>query len=161
VNAQGSKLSRWYFFLDGLRLWGQHPLTGVGPAAFGVAAGHGMQAHNLYGQTPGELGTLGVIGLCFTVFCFRRNTTQSLKLYHDHPWVEKDFVYHVIRNSWLAIVLLLFMGIGGHNLYRYNWMWYGAFQIIAVHCARQRFLVAAEEMTPIYEPAPRYQYRLA
>ena len=30
------------------------------------------------------------------------------------------------------------MGAGGHNLYRYNWMWFGAFQAIAVYVARRR-----------------------
>ena len=47
-------------------------------------------------------------------------------------------MYHVARNGWTAVVLLLFMGLGGHNLFRYNWLWFGAFQLIALHIARQR-----------------------
>jgi hypothetical protein len=36
---------------------------------------------------------------------------------------------------------MLFLGWAGHNLYRYNWLWLGAFQVIALHCIRQRALV--------------------
>ena len=61
-NAQTSANSHWQFFLDSLNLFEKYPITGVGPANFGAAAGHGMQPHNLYAQTIGELGTLGIFG---------------------------------------------------------------------------------------------------
>ncbi len=34
--------------------------------------------------------------------------------------------------------LLLFMGNFGHNLFRFTWLWYGGFLIIARHCAELR-----------------------
>ena len=43
-------------------------------------------------------------------------------------------------------MLMLFMGLGGHNLYRYNWMWFGAFQIVALRLARHR--ATADGQTP-------------
>jgi hypothetical protein len=46
----------------------------------------------------------------------------------------------------VAVFLLLFMGNFGHNLFRFNWLWFGGFLIIARHCIAQR---AAE-----YEPEP-------
>jgi O-antigen ligase len=148
-NAQTSANSRVKFFWDGMRLWGQHPILGVGPGAFGVAAGHGMQPHNLYAQTPAELGTIGVVTLAFMVWCFWRNMRQVQRLYAEHPWWERDFLYYVARSTWLAVVLLLFMGLAGHNLYRYNWMWFGAFQIIAHRLVYQR--AAAEAAAPVPE----------
>jgi O-antigen ligase len=136
--AIDSRDSRLKFFLIGMDLFNQHPITGVGPAAFALAAGTGLQSHNLYAQTAAEMGFLGVSALVFIVFCFWRNSREMARLYRQHPWWEQDFVYHVGRSAWLAIVLLLFMGAGGHNLYRYNWLWFGAFQIMALQVARRR-----------------------
>lgn len=137
-NAHTSAISRYYFFLDGLELYSQHPITGVGPAAFGAALPHGMQAHNLYAQTMAELGTLGLIALAVMVFGFWNNSREMKRLYSMHYWWEKDFTWSVGRITWFAVVLLLFMGIGGHNLYRYNWLWFGAFQAVAIHIGRQK-----------------------
>jgi O-antigen ligase len=136
--AIDSRDSRLKFFVIGMELFNQYPITGVGPAAFALAAGTGLQSHNLYAQTAAEMGTLGVSAVVLIVFCFWRNSREILWLYRQHPWWEQDFVYHVARSAWLAIVLLLFMGAGGHNLYRYNWLWFGAFQIVALQLARRR-----------------------
>ncbi len=38
----------------------------------------------------------------------------------------------------LAVILLLFEGNFGHNLFRYNWYWYGAFAIVVRYCVQQR-----------------------
>jgi len=29
-------------------------------------------------------------------------------------------------------------GWGAHNLYRYTWLWFGAFQAVALNCSRQQ-----------------------
>ncbi len=31
-----------------------------------------------------------------------------------------------------AVLLLLFLGIGGHNLFRFTWLWYAAFSALAL-----------------------------
>ena len=38
----------------------------------------------------------------------------------------------------VTVLLLMFTGWAGHNLYRYNWVWLAAFQAIALHCVRTR-----------------------
>lgn len=151
LNAQISAEFRAKAFWDGLNLWNRYPITGVGPGSFGIAVGHGMQSHNIFAQAPAEMGTLGVVGLGLLVLFFWRNMVEVNRLYRRHPWWPKDFVYYVARCTWLAIVLMLLMGMGGHNLYRYNWLWFGAFQIAAVHIIRQR--AAAEVAAPAYQPA--------
>jgi len=154
--AIASRDSRLKFFLIGMDLFNQYPLTGIGPGAFALAAGTGLQSHNLYAQTAAEMGTFGVSALVFIVFCFWRNSREIARLYKQHPWWEQDFVYHVARSAWLAVVLLLFMGAGGHNLYRYNWLWFGAFQILALQIARRRAVAEAAGELPEPEPwAPR------
>ena len=35
-----------------------------------------------------------------------------------------------------GVILLLIMGAVSHNLYRFTWVWFGAFQAIALHCLR-------------------------
>ena len=47
------------------------------------------------------------------------------------------------------VFLLLFMGNFGHNLFRFTWLWYGGFLIIARHCVEVRL---AE-----WEPVPEVE----
>jgi O-antigen ligase len=150
-NATTSRNLRVQFFVMAMDLWAKNPLTGVGPAAFGAAAnteGH-LQTHNLYAQAASELGTLGVMALFYMAFCFWRNAREANRLQRDHPWWEEGFPLSVARAAWLAVVLLLFMGLGGHNLFRYNWLWFGAFQIVALQLLRRRAAAeAAGELLP-------------
>jgi O-antigen ligase len=142
-NAKQSADSRTAFFYDGLRLWADSPLTGCGPGAFGRAAGHGMQAHNLYGQAVGEMGLLGALGLAGIVLAFWLNHREMKRWYREAGW-PPDFCLDLSRSVMIAIALLLVLGFGSHNLYRYTWMWFGAFQAAALHHVRQvvRHLIA-------------------
>jgi hypothetical protein len=38
---------------------------------------------------------------------------------------------------------MLLLGCAGHNLYRYHWQWFAAFQAVAVHCLRARAAASA------------------
>ena len=40
------------------------------------------------------------------------------------------------------MIMLLFLGLGGHNLFRFNWVWYGGFLVLAKFVLDQR--IAAE-----------------
>lgn len=145
-NANTSAKFRWQAFLDSIGLFEKHPFTGTGPATFATASGHGLQAHSLYAQTLSEMGGLGVLALIFMVICFWRNTREVERLYREHPWWEKDFVYHIGKTTGVAIVVLLVMGIGGHNLFRFNWLWYAAFQVCALSMARRRAAAELQEV---------------
>lgn len=142
ANAQQSAEGRTKGLLDGLRLWGRSPATGFGPNSFGKAAGHGFQAHSLYGQTLGEMGTLGLLTLAGMVACFALNAAEARRFGRDHP-EEGVFLRNLSRAVSVAVVLLLVMGFGSHNLYRYTWLWFGAFQGIALYCLRERARVLA------------------
>jgi len=37
-----------------------------------------------------------------------------------------------------SLFLLLFLGLFGHNLYRYNWAWYCAFTAVAIGVCHER-----------------------
>ena len=108
----------------------------------------------LYSQTMSEMGLLGVISLLAMSACYFANAREIRRLYARHPWWEQDFVYHVGKTATvLAVVLLLVMGIGGHNLFRYNWLWFAAFQMCALRVAQQRAHAEAFACWPVESEA--------
>ena len=42
------------------------------------------------------------------------------------------FSYRTVLVTGLTILLLLFLGLGGHNLFRFTWLWYAAFSALAL-----------------------------
>lgn len=52
----------------------------------------------------------------------------------------------------LCVILLLFLGMAGHTLFRFYWVWFAAFQTVALHCVRRR--AAATVPAPAWRPAP-------
>jgi O-antigen ligase len=148
-NAQVSAEGRLVGWLTGLELWQESPLVGQGPGSYPVASGSGFQAHNLYGQVLSEMGLVGAVGLFGIVLCFGLNwlETRRLRQQSDQWEVLFDpegsprppgFAYLLSRSVALTILLMLLLGFAGHNLYRYHWQWFGAFQAIAVCCLRVR-----------------------
>jgi O-antigen ligase len=138
ANAIESGQDRVVGFETGLELFARHPLTGIGPGAWRPATGHLVESHNLYGQLLGEMGLLGAVTFLAILACFWMNLRAIRKTYRAHPEWGRDFLYHVGGAIALAVLLLLAEGAAGHNLFRYSWLWYGGFLIIARHCVRQR-----------------------
>jgi O-antigen ligase len=146
ANAQESAEGRakgWHY---GVELWKEHPVLGVGPGAFQAATGW-LQAHHLYGQILGELGTLGALAFAGILAAFAANALRAYRLCRDFPEVSGGFPCAVVWATSGAVLLLLLLGFGGHNLYRYTWLWYGAFQAIALHCMHQEATMLAGEAT--------------
>jgi hypothetical protein len=136
-NAQASAESRSEGFWIGLRLWQAYPLTGCGPGVWRPATGRLIESHNLYGQVPGEMGALGVLTFGSIVFLLWRNCRAIKSIYRRMGWA-KDFFYYLGDGIGMAVLMLLIQGYGAHNLFRFNWLWYGAFLIIARHLVGQR-----------------------
>ena len=136
-------------FVEGMRLWGDNLLLGVGPGAFRLATTGGFNSHNVYGQVGGELGVLGVAAFLALLACFFTNWLAARRLYRSRP---RDFPFHTSRAVAVTVLLLLFTGWAGHNLYRYNWVWVAAFQAVALHCIRARS--AARAFAPALPARP-------
>jgi O-antigen ligase len=136
-NAQRSAETRSELFWEGVALWQTHSVLGVGPGAFAEATGQGIQAHNLFGEVLGELGSLGALGLAAIVLCFVLNYRDARRIAKDAPECAASFSHYVVISTLCTTAFLVVMGLGGHNLYRYNWMWMGAFQAIALHVLQQ------------------------
>jgi O-antigen ligase len=135
ANAQVSAESRLEGLYKGLDVWAEHPLTGCGPGAWKWGARTKMESHNLYGQLVGEMGTLGLITFVLMLGGFWYNLRLMRRWRREHE-AEQTFLPLLARAIGVAVFLMLLEGNFGHNLYRFTWLWYGGFLLIATHCIR-------------------------
>jgi hypothetical protein len=142
-NAEASTEGRLLGLLNGLALWGRYPLSGCGPGAWLPATGSDIESHQLIGQIIGEMGTLGVLTFGALVLTLFYNVRAIRAACRANPQPPPDFLYYMAGAVGMSLVLLLFEGMGGHNLYRYNWLWYSAFLVCARYAVQQRSAEAA------------------
>lgn len=138
ANAEESSQGRIKGFFTGLELWQAHPLAGVGPGAWRPATHSKLESHNLYGQLLGELGTVGLISFLALLATYWLNLRRIKRIRHAFPQWHHHLPFQLATSLGMALFLLLFMGNFGHNLFRFTWLWYGGFLIIAQHCIRRR-----------------------
>ena len=131
ANARESSEGRWQGLELGWKQWGNFPLTGIGPGAWRPANHTLIESHNLYGQLVGETGTLGLLSFLSLLACFWVNLRMIRRIRREMPMWENDLVFTLPSAIGVAVFLLLFMGNFGHNLFRFTWLWYGGFLIIA------------------------------
>jgi O-antigen ligase len=157
-NAQESGEGRLIGLTTGFNLWAANPLNGIGPGAWRPATGSKVESHNLYGQLVGELGSLGLLAFVALLFCFWFNWRAMRRLRAEFPARQDDLVFTLPASVGVAVLLLLFMGNFGHNLFRFTWLWYGGFLIIARHCAEVR--IANWESVPDVESVAEEELEL-
>lgn len=129
---------RYSGFERGLRLMGERPLLGYGPGTSAVAAGEGSQAHNTYGQVLGELGLVGTAAFLMILFAIGKNALESRRIASHLPWNADQLPYRMVLAATGAYVLALFMGWGLHFFFWHIWLWFGAFQAMAIACLHQQ-----------------------
>jgi O-antigen ligase len=139
-NARASADGRKQGFWAGIAMFQQRPVTGVGIGNFAeyryrYGDGLRMQAHNLVGQLLGEAGLVGACGFLLLIGTTLFNCRKTRLLASNGT----DPIHRVLAALALAsrdaLILLLFEGSFGHNLYRYNWLWLAAFGLLAVEFA--------------------------
>jgi O-antigen ligase len=143
ANAQASADGRKEGFKAGMEMFRRFPFTGVGSGNFIAyrvpnVDGIALQAHNLEGQLLGELGILGgatfllmvgaVLGSCSKIVRFARNRSDAVLL----------CLADLAGACRFSVLLLIFLGTFGHNLYRYNWLWIAAFCVLALRFSMER-----------------------
>jgi hypothetical protein len=138
ANAKESSEGRVQGLLNGIRLLEASPLNGVGPGAWRPATGSPIESHNLYGQLMGELGSMGIVSFLVLLVCYLMNLRAMRRLRTQFPEWNEDLLFTLPSAIGVGIFLLLFMGNFGHNLFRFTWLWYGGFLIIARYCAERR-----------------------
>jgi hypothetical protein len=142
-NAKESADLRWVGLRLGTELLGKFPLTGCGPGYWIPSTHSKVQSHNLYGQVMGEMGVLGIVTFTAILLVFAVKLWGLRGEYKRHPEWGKDYLYHVIQAVSLALFVMLVLGNCLHILFRYNWVWYGAFLVVAGNCVRRRAAEAA------------------
>jgi O-antigen ligase len=130
-----------YGRLEGLErgwdLFQKYPLTGCGPGVWRKATGSDIESHNLYGQTMGELGILGVLTFGGLVVMFALGLRALRKRARNDSSPDGEFAFHLTTTLSTALFLMLLEGMFGHNLFRFSWLWYIGFLLIATRALGQ------------------------
>lgn len=136
-SAHESASGRMTGFKVSWKMFMLQPFTGVGAGGKNFIgyrmdnnideAGHESptQSHVLYGEVLAELGILGaflfaglVVSICRCALKVRFSLTPEFK---------KTYFLHLLSGSIVAsLLLLLLLGLGGHNFYRPLWLWLAA-----------------------------------
>src|SRR5262245_1593967 len=85
----------------------------------------------------GELGTVGALAfivLIISIGLSVRKLMKQIKVNEAQPRLVP--LYHLVQAIGISTALLLLMGLFGHNLYRYNYVWYAAFLSVLVRSYR-------------------------
>jgi hypothetical protein len=64
---------------------------------------------------------------------------------HIHDRAKHIQVYSLARALQVSVFLLLFEGLFGHNLYRYNWSWYCGLTAVALSSCYQYLVDEAQD----------------
>ncbi|MGL4594922.1 MAG: O-antigen ligase family protein [Thermoguttaceae bacterium] len=149
-SANSSAEGRLKGFWDGLDLLQKSPIYGVGPNCHGLGTGEGFLSHFLYGQIPGELGLIGIVGFLMLIFCFLVNHWEMMCYYqfldrHGHG-SDGLYCFRVSLAVVSILIMLLFFGFGGHNGYRYTWIWCAAFQATALSIMQEKVQLVQKQI---------------
>lgn len=123
---------------NGLRLFASSPFWGWGSGNFRYAVEtigvyNRMQSHNLYGQLAADLGLLGIaafIAICWMIFRTNRFIQKSARSIGLSNSNKIEIIASVSSACMNTMILLLFQGLFGHNLYRYTWLLIGAILVL-------------------------------
>jgi O-antigen ligase len=155
ASATESAQGRIEGLLRGVELFKLRPFFGWGAgnfpyATYEIGVTDGMQSHNMYGQVMGELGAAGsisVLAIIAVLFLTRREVLSLYATADDNDEEDEGKEESARKDNLLAltavactdtVVLLLFQGIFGHNLYRYNWILISAFLVLTSYFAWRR-----------------------
>ncbi len=137
ANARVSGQGRIEGLIRGAELWQRFPLTGCGPGAWRKATGSPIESHSLYGQLMGEVGSVGSMAFILLLASVFGGIRRLRRCTRGHDEAEGRFLFHLGAALATALFLLLVEGLFGHNLFRFNWLWYAAFLIIALRVTRR------------------------
>lgn len=136
-SARVSGQGRLDGLIKGFDLLQRFPISGCGPGVWRRATGSTIESHSLYGQLMGELGGIGIVAfgtllaLVIARIVIIRRQTRAM------PSQDGQFIFHLTGALGTAVFLLLLEGLFGHNLLRFNWLWYTAFLVIATKALAQ------------------------
>lgn len=146
-SAQGSLEVRKLAVQDGLKIFAEHPLTGIGFENFkryrrqrGDASD--LEAHNIFVQTLGEMGIVGGVAFGLFVFYTWLNFRTIRLLAEEYPSDESEFLRKLALAGRNSLLLLLYFGMLGSNIDRFNWYWLAGLGVAGVTMARNAYFTS-------------------
>lgn len=133
LKRDDSYQNRLLSWQGGVQMFLHNPITGVGPDNYTSANGeqywperprHYLDAHNLFFKLIAELGVVGVfmfVGYLVNLFRLNAGLLRHPNAHGSGILVNKFPLY-----CNLSLIVLLFAGYSGHNLYRDTWYMLGA-----------------------------------
>ena len=141
TGAAESARGRIKGLMVGFEILMRRPLAGAGIGCFGIYNmqyhGSGLNAHNLLGQLMGELGMLGLLSFGFMVYMIFKHVKYIRERYREKNW-QPDFNYYVAVAVSVSTYALFFLGLFGHNAYRFNWYIFACYLAIVVNFVNER-----------------------
>jgi hypothetical protein len=139
-SATASAQGRVEGLVAGLRMFRHFPVLGVGPGCFlgyriSNLDGVPLVAHNLAGQVLGETGIVGALGFVLLVGAALVNVRRVRNIARECPGKTVRVLGDIARACRDVIILAMVDGMSGSTLYRYNWLWLGAFCALAFQFA--------------------------
>ncbi|MFH1688199.1 MAG: O-antigen ligase family protein [bacterium] len=122
----------------GFKLFLISPITGVGAGCFAIARGveFGVyfSSHNMLAELMAESGVVGMSAFgvfVWAIFFTIRQLRRRLRTQQAQP--ERQLMIGLTEGILVSYWLLFLMGLAGHNLYRYNWFFFGAVLTAMLH----------------------------
>jgi hypothetical protein len=140
-NARVSGQGRLEGLINGWALLQKFPLTGCGPGAWRPSTGSTIESHNLYGQMMGETGALGIAAFGTMLTTFLIGLRQLRNRARLDPSPDGQFLFQLTTTLTTAVFLMLMEGMFGHNLLRFNWLWYIGFLVIGLQAVSRKAYV--------------------
>jgi hypothetical protein len=95
---------------------------------------------------------VGLLAFAGLLAAYHSNIRRLRRVGQDHPFLQHWLPLTLARAIGISVLLLLVLGMFGHNLYRYTWLWYAGFLILARHVVEQRLPYLAEQRFQEWEP---------
>ena len=86
----------------------------------------------------GEMGGLGILAFLFFLYAIHENCRRLQRTARSSEDAQVKLFGDLGRACQMALVLLLFNGLSGHNFQRYEWMWIAAFALLAAQFSAHR-----------------------
>ena len=155
TSAKGSLELRKEAVRDGLKIFLENPVSGVGVGNFKryrVKRGDAsdLEAHNVYVQVLGEMGLVGGVAFAWFVTCTWKNFRRLRRIAEQLPAAESEFMEKLALAGRNSLVLLMYFGLLGSNLDRFNWFWLAGIGVAGVRLGRRALAAApAPDESPI------------
>ncbi|MEW6411017.1 MAG: O-antigen ligase family protein [Candidatus Zixiibacteriota bacterium] len=125
TSASASARGRIEGLEKGFELFINRPILGYGIGCYQAAAAMvlnrgWLQAHSLYGQLIAELGLFGILAFILWLYYLFKGLAQLSRESIADKELDRNTKFLVVSLK-MQVFLLLFFGLAGHNLLRYNW----------------------------------------